>query len=76
MSGSGFMTTKMLSKRSKTLLKKKHQNSSTSERGTQHRAKEMRLEILLMQRGEPVTLPLAERKYSKIDFIPGLWHGA
>ena len=30
-------------------------------------ASKNRLDILLMQHGEPVTLPLAERKYSKIE---------
>ena len=64
------MTREMPSKRSKTLLKKtpelKYFRKGDPTKG-QGDASKNRLDLLLMQHGEPVTLPLAERKYSMIE---------
>ena len=64
------MTKEMLLKRSKTLLKKapelKYFRKGDPTEG-QGDASKNRLDFLLIQQGEPVTLPLAERKYSKIE---------
>ena len=65
------MTTKMPSKRSKTLLKNKAPELNYFRKGNPTEGEgdtsKNRLDILLMQHGEPVTLPLAKRKYSKIE---------
>ena len=70
MSGSGLMTKEMPLKRSKTLLKKapelKYFRKGDPTEG-QGDASKNRLDFLLIQQGEPVTLPFAERKYSKIE---------
>ena len=64
------MTREMPSKRSKTLLKKAaelkcfRKGDPTEGQGD---TSKNRLDFLLMRHGEPVTLPLAKRKYSKID---------
>ena len=64
------MTREMPSKRSKTLLKKapelKYFKKGDPKEG-QGDASKNGLDFLLMQHGEPVTLLLAERKYSKIE---------
>ena len=64
------MTKEMPLKRSKTLLKKapelKYFRKGDPTEG-QGDASKNRLDFLLIQHGEPVTLPLAERKYSKIE---------
>lgn len=64
------MTREMPSKRSKTLLKKaaelKYFRKGDPTEGQGDTSKN-RLDFLLMRHGEPVTLPLAKRKYSKID---------
>ena len=64
------MTREMPSKRSKTLLKKtpelKYFRKGDPTKGQGDESKN-RLDFLLMQHGEPVTLPLAERKYSMIE---------
>ena len=64
------MTREMPSKRSKTLLKKaeelKYFRKGDPTEGQGDTSKN-RLDFLLMRHGEPVTLPLAERKYSKIE---------
>ena len=64
------MTKEMPSKRSQTLLKKapelKYFRKGDPTEG-QGDASENRLDFLQIQHGEPVTLPLAERKYSKME---------
>ena len=64
------MTREMPSKRSKTLLKKaaelKYFRKGDSTEGHGGTSKN-RLDFLLMRDGEAVTLPLAKRKYSKIE---------
>ena len=64
------MTKEMPLKRSKTLLKKaaelKYFRKGDPTEG-QGDASKNRLDFLLIQQGEPVTLPLPERKYSKIE---------
>ena len=64
------MTREMPSKRSKTLLKKaselKYFKKGDPKEGQGDPSKNG-LDFLLMQHGEPVTLLLAERKYSKIE---------
>ena len=59
------MTKEMLLKISKTLLKKAPELKYF--RKGDPDASKNRLDFLLIQQGEPVTLPLAERKYSKIE---------
>ena len=64
------MTKEMPLKRSKTLLKKAPELKYFRKGdpiGGQGDASKNRLDFLLIQHGEPVTLPLAERKYSKIE---------
>ena len=64
------MTREMPSKRSKTLLKKaeelKYFRKGDPTEGQGDTSKN-RLYFFLMRHAEPVTLPLAERKYSKIE---------
>ena len=64
------MTKEMPLKRSKTLLKKAPELKYFRKGGPtegQGDASKNKLDFLLIQQGEPVTLPLAERKYFKIE---------